>query len=401
MATEIYLGLPPENIVNWIKNTERLKKPLCFTAEEAGSTIKMFKNSSAPTVYLETSTTSEEGSWTDFTVCTFNNDTFEANDDGTIITLTNIGDKVYFRAKQDNWQFANNVNEVNQFVMTGKIAASGNINTLLKADGSVLDLTGRDCCYYNMFSGCTSLTQAPELPATTLVNYCYSGMFSNCTSLTQAPALPVTTLANGCYNSMFLGCTSLTQAPELPATTLVDSCYSGMFRRCTSLTQAPALPATTLADYCYNSMFEGCTSLTQTPELPVTTLAKWCYQSMFKSCTSLTQAPELPATTLADSCYNSMFYGCTSLAQAPYLPATTLANRCYQSMFQSCKSPITFLDKTFDEVVDLIQKQILIGYQWNDNKGSMVNLVEIICSDKTMLASYNKNKRTWTLTEKQ
>ena len=180
MATNIYLGIPPENIVNWIKAEaerkyqEMLKTPLTFTAEEAGSTIKMVKSSLAPTVYLETSPTGEEGSWSDFIVCTFNNDTYEANDDGTIITLTNIGDKVYFRAKQDNQQFANDTSEANQFVMTGKIAASGNINTLLKADGSVLDLTGRNYCYNRMFYGCSSLTQAPSLPATTLADYCYN-----------------------------------------------------------------------------------------------------------------------------------------------------------------------------------------------------------------------------------
>ena len=34
-----------------------------------------------------------------------------------------------------------------------------------------------------MFQGCTSLTQAPELPATTLASYCYYSMFSGCTSL--------------------------------------------------------------------------------------------------------------------------------------------------------------------------------------------------------------------------
>ena len=34
-----------------------------------------------------------------------------------------------------------------------------------------------------MFQNCTSLTQAPELPATTLANSCYSYMFQNCTSL--------------------------------------------------------------------------------------------------------------------------------------------------------------------------------------------------------------------------
>jgi hypothetical protein len=93
--------------------------------------------------------------------------------------------------------------------MTGKIAASGNLNTLLKADGSVLYLTGRNYCYCRMFSGCTSLTKAPELPATTLASSCYRYMFSGCTSLTQAPELPATTLASYCYSYMFDGCTKL------------------------------------------------------------------------------------------------------------------------------------------------------------------------------------------------
>ena len=60
---------------------------------------------------------------------------------------------------------------------------------------------------------------------------------------------------------MFIGCTSLTTAPQLPATSLVDSCYREMFAECTSLTTAPELPATTLADSCYSSMFEGCSKI--------------------------------------------------------------------------------------------------------------------------------------------
>ena len=122
--------------------------------------------------------------------------------------------------------------------MTGKIAASGNINTLLKADGSVLDLTGRNYCYNRMFYNCSSLTQAPSLPATTLANNCYGNMFSYCKSLTQVPELPAMTLADQCYREMFSFCTSLTQAPVLPAATLANGCYSAMFMNCTSLTQA-------------------------------------------------------------------------------------------------------------------------------------------------------------------
>lgn len=121
------------------------------------------------------------------------------------------------------------------------------------------------------------------------------------------------TMADNCYNTMFRGCTSLTQAPSLPAITLAEHCYSFMFSDCTSLTKAPTLPATILADDCYQNMFRGCTSLTQAPALPATTLATYCYYYMFYNCTSLTKAPTLPATTLAEGCYYSMFSGCTSL----------------------------------------------------------------------------------------
>ena len=160
-----------------------------------------------------------------------------------------------------------------KWVLTGSdISCIGNIENLL--DYATVESgahpTMANNCYTSMFQGCTSLTQAPDLPATTLANYCYQDMFSSCTSLTQAPALPATTLADWCYFGMFYNCTSLTQAPALPATALVFFCYGSMFNGCTSLTQVPALPATTLANYCYFQMFQGCTSLklstTQTGE---------------------------------------------------------------------------------------------------------------------------------------
>jgi hypothetical protein len=188
---------------------------LCFTAEQANSTVSMSAVGTAPTVYLETSRTCNNilEDWSDFGV------------GETTITLANVGDKIYFRAKQDNNVFSTDTNNCNMFVMTGKIAASGNINTLLKADGSVVDLSGRDYCYVRMFSDCTALTQAPELPAETLTYCCYYWMFDGCTSLTQAPVLLAETLANYCYRGMFSGCTSLTAAPALPATALANYCY--------------------------------------------------------------------------------------------------------------------------------------------------------------------------------
>ena len=172
----------------------------------------------------------------------------------------------------------------------------------------------------------------------TMANYCYRSMFQGCTSLTQAPALPATSLANNCYQNMFYGCTGLTTAPALPATTLATYCYYDMFSGCKGLKTVPKLPATTLAEGCYQGMFYQCSSLTQTTTLPVTTMAKRCYMGMFSYCTSLTAVPALPATTLADSCYNAMFKGCTRLTQVPRLRATALPNQCYYDMFSGCTS---------------------------------------------------------------
>ena len=91
------------------------------------------------------------------------------------------------------------------------VRCNGNIETLL--DYGTVEAGEHPVmayeCFAGLFSGCTSLTQAPTLPATTLSNSCYLGMFYGCTSLTQAPALPATTLAISCYSFMFYGCTSL------------------------------------------------------------------------------------------------------------------------------------------------------------------------------------------------
>ena len=44
-----------------------------------------------------------------------------------------------------------------------------------------------------MFRDCTSLTTAPELPATTLVDYCYYYMFFGCSKLNYIKAMFTTT----------------------------------------------------------------------------------------------------------------------------------------------------------------------------------------------------------------
>ena len=256
----------------------------------------------------------------------------------TLSSATSGSDNVLYLRGIGNTVITGNKNSYKWVFAGSNIACIGNIENLLDYTTvkSWAHPTMADYCYAYMFYGCTSLTQAPALPATTLALYCYAHMFRDCTSLTQAPALPATTMKGHCYYYMFSGCTGLTQAPALPATTLAAYCYEYMFYDCTSLTQAPALPATTVAIYCYAYMFRGCTGLTQAPALPATTMMNYCYSSMFQGCTALTQAPALPATKMAESCYDSMFRDCTSLTQAPALPATTLKRECYYNMFQGC-----------------------------------------------------------------
>ena len=308
----------------------------------AGKSYLTFSSPKSFTLKVNNATKNWDG-----TIEYFSADKIWAVWDGTTIlsAYNNDGEYVLYLRGTGNTKItgrtANGASDTYRWVLTGSdIACVGNIENLL--DYATVESgqhpTMAEACYVYMFFGCTSLTQAPTLTATTLADYCYCGMFVRCTSLTQAPVLPAITLSKGCYQDMFFGCTSLTQAPTLTATTLADYCYADMFYGCTSLTQAPALSATTLSSHCYHQMFSSCTSLTQTPALPATTLANDCYYYMFHDCTSLTKAPALPATTLANSCYYGMFSGCTSLTQAPALPATTLANSCYQSMFYGCTS---------------------------------------------------------------
>lgn len=193
---QVWGGAEPAPVGDW----------LCFTAEQANSQVWLYKNGSPADIYLETST--DGNAWTDYSW---------SGSSGDVVTLANVGDKVYFRAKSENQTIGSSNSNYYKFLMNGQIAASGNIQTLLKADGSVMDLSGKNYCFFRLFFECTSLTRPPALPATTLASYCYAQLFEGCTSLTSAPVLPAMTLGSYCYWHMFQYCSSLAQAPELPA----------------------------------------------------------------------------------------------------------------------------------------------------------------------------------------
>ena len=284
-----YRDSEPSNPVSVQKAPQEYTDCITFTGESSDFTLKATNKEWDGTVEYST----DNNTWT-----TWN---------GT--EVSSVDKKLYLRGS-GNTKFK--TNNGSKFILSSRAACSGNIQTLLEYSNPPTNIPASNCYSY-MFSGCTNLTAAPELPATTLASNCYQYMFYGCTSLTQAPTLPATTLMPYCYSYMFYNCTSLTQAPTLPATTLANYCYTSMFTNCTNLTAAPTLPATTLTSNCYSSMFQNCSSLTTAPELPATTLANYCYNYMFNNCTNLTAAPTLPATTLKTSCYNGMFQNCRSL----------------------------------------------------------------------------------------
>ena len=145
---------------------QSLGEGLLFTAQEASSSITLNKVNSPTELQLEYRTNTNS-TWQNYTL-------------GTTINLANIDDWVEMR--NQGLQTLNNTDgNYHKFAMTGKIAASGNIQYLLDKTGELLSVT--DYCYCGMFTGCASLITAPALPATTLANQCYTSMFSNCTNL--------------------------------------------------------------------------------------------------------------------------------------------------------------------------------------------------------------------------
>ena len=126
------------------------------------------------------------------------------------------------------------------FTKDAPVACTGDIRTLLDWNNyNKVETYHAKFCY--LFSGCSVLTSAPELPAETLANYCYYKMFINCSNLTSAPVLPAETLVDCCYQGMFTNCSNLTSAPVLPAETLEDGCYSEMFYGCKKLSTVTML----------------------------------------------------------------------------------------------------------------------------------------------------------------
>ena len=133
----------------------------------------------------------------------------------TTVTLANVDDKMWVRATSTNKAMASNYDtDYNKFVMTGQIAASGNINSLLNGPDPDSVTTAPKYAYPNLFKGCSALVDAIDLmlPSAEASQNSYGhGMFRNCTNLVGGPTIMATNLLSGRYTAenMFNGCSSL------------------------------------------------------------------------------------------------------------------------------------------------------------------------------------------------
>jgi hypothetical protein len=263
---------------------------LYFEAQEANSTLLM-------TSMLETAPDLEYSTngvtWQEWQ---------HATADGThtfdTLTLTAIGDRVYLRG--DNPDGLGALPEgaetplFSHFEMTGKIAAGGNIMSLLDKD--------------------TEITEIPAYGFALLFSSSEEESFNN--SLTAAAEMPnVTTIGNGGCVGMYKGRTSITAAANMPQlTTIGDGGCAYMHQDCKSLTAAANMPQlTTIGDGGCVGMYANCTSLTAAANMPqLTTIGDDGCVGMYTDCTSLTAAANMPQlTTIGDYGCDGMYMGCT------------------------------------------------------------------------------------------
>ena len=119
---------------------------------------------------------------------------------------------------------------------------------LYKVGGNIMSLL-----YNNRFYEHTTLSES----------FVFVSLFRNGNSYYHNKLIDASNLilpnntTNGCYNMMFADCTSLTTAPVLPATTLVERCYNGMFRDCSRLNSVTSYAQDISASNCLGNWLNG------------------------------------------------------------------------------------------------------------------------------------------------
>lgn len=120
----------------------------------------------------------------------------------------------------------------------GKLYYSTDTKTWAEWAGSKIDATEAGGSYALYFAGAGNTKIAGDSSSKWILSgssISCTGNIENLLDYETVEAGQHPTMAGSCYSYMFSGCTSLTTAPSLPATTLAGSCYNSMFHDCTSI----------------------------------------------------------------------------------------------------------------------------------------------------------------------
>ena len=189
------------------KAFDQSKKPLTFTAKEANSTVTLNAIGN-PTVSGLFYRHGMNGVWSPYTV-------------GTVLTLDNIGDRIQFWNTETS--LSSSQQNYAQFATTGKLAASGNLQSMLNWIDSV-PAWG----FYRLFYDNKALTTLPEFTAATLGAAAYYSVCEYCNGLDNVSLiLPAKHIANAGYALAFRYAVGLKEV-EIPASQM-DVGYSNLY----------------------------------------------------------------------------------------------------------------------------------------------------------------------------
>ena len=233
-----------------------------------------------------------------------------------------------------------------------RLKVSGNFNSLFTSENYqyyiIPDFRESFQYCHNLLSYTNGHVDDAEdlwLPTNCLPQHVFQALFSGNTYLTKAPDIDALYLPLEACKEMFYGCTSLVNMPNIAATS-VDSCgtFKDMFHGCESLANATALHIENIyvsqsSQYngLFDNMFYGCTSLVTAPSWTTgyevyfspkgtnTNNVQHMFKETFRDCTSLTTCnwelriktehgvnPDWENNILYDN-INEMFYGCYAL----------------------------------------------------------------------------------------
>lgn len=199
--------------------------------------------------------------------------------------------------------------------------------------------------FYDCFSDCTSLVNAPQFNNVVSVGENgFRSCFSNCSNLILAPTFEsLVTVEQEGFTYTFLDCQTLVTAPKYQSlTTINEQGFYGTFRACQALKNAPTFESlTSTGQGVFNECFQECISLETAPNFNNIEVANFNdFGYCFKGCTSLVNAPQFNNIKTAErTSFGHCFSGCTSLKNPPQFSSLEEAkNACFYYCFEGCTS---------------------------------------------------------------